>query len=277
MKKIVLKICCLFLFFGVLLPKAIYAYADTQYIGNLVDTAGLLDEDETESVENKLDDLSDKYGSDIVILLVQDYKSEYSEYESLTDMSDPFYLIEEYYYQNGYNLDNGIIIMVSMEERDWALCRFGDVKDAIDDDYGYDYITSNLQEHLSDGEYYEACDGFLDDVNNFMQAWEDGEPYSASHTLKTPAKVIGYFAAAIGVSVVLALIIVLIMKARMKTARPKPAANEYVKKDSFVLTNQQDIYLYSNTTKTAIPKNNGSSGGGSRSGSHGGSGGSGKF
>lgn len=276
MKRFLMGICCILMLLGVAVPADVYA--DAGDMDNLVDTAELLDEKEEASIEKQINRLSDEYGSDIVILLVEDYKSEYSGYESLTDMSDPFLLIEEYYYQNGYNLDNGIIVMVSMEERDWALCMFGDVQEAIDGDYGYDYVTSNLTQSLGDGKYYKACEGVLDDFDNFMQAWEDGNPYSSDHTLKTPGKIAAYFAIAIGISLILALIVVLVMKAKMNTARPKPAANEYVKKDSFALTNQQDIYLYSNTTKTPIPQNNGSSsGGGSRSGSHGGSGGSGKF
>ena len=280
MKRVLLGLCCVLMLLSGAVPVAAADYYDQAACDAevFVDTAGLLDDDEAEKIDSRIAELSEKYASDILILLVQDYKEEYSDYDELTDMSDPFNLIEEYYYQNGYNLDNGIIIMVSMEERDWALCRFGDVQEAIDDDYGYEYITDRLQSHLSDDEYYSACAGFLDDYDQFMQAWEDGEPYSSSNTLKTPGRIAKYFAIAIGVSIAIALFIVIVMKEKMNTAKPKPCANEYVKKDSFVLTNEQDLYLYSQTTKTEIPKDDSSgSDSGSHSGSHGGSGGSGKF
>lgn len=258
---------------------AVPAEAEVSYEERLMDSAALLDNSEEEELRDTMEELSDTYDMDVVMMLLDDYKEEYAEYKNITNMSDPFSFIEEYYYQQSYNMDSGIIILVSMEERDWALCRFGDVQEAIDDDYGYEYITQRLQERLSDGDYYEACEAFLADLDSFMEAWEEGDAYSSSHAIKTTARVLTYFGIAIGISLVLSLILVLVMKSGMNTAKPKPAAKDYVKKDSFVLTNQQDLYLYSHTTKKEIPKESSSSGrsGGSHSGSHGGSGGRGKF
>ena len=80
--------------------------------------------------------------------------------------------------------------------------------------------------------------------------------------------------------IVVALISVGIMRLRMNTAKPKGTAMEYIKKGSFKLTSEKDIFMYSTVTKTAKPKDNDNSAGGSTthvssSGSeHGGGGGS---
>lgn len=248
----------------------------------LIDTAELLSSSQRDEITDRIEELSDTYDTDIIIVLLDDYKTEYQEYYNYTDMSDPFNFIEEYYYQMGYNTDDGVALLVSMEERDWAFCRFGKVQDAVDDDYGYYYITDAFKERLSGGNYYEACVNYLDNLEIFLEANEKGKPYSESHTVKDPGQVRSYFLAVLGGSAVLAIVIVLVMKSGMNTAKPQPGARQYVKDGSFQLKGQQDLYLYSHTTKTAIPKDSGSgssgrSGGGSHSGSHGGRGGSGKF
>ena len=69
------------------------------------------------------------------------------------------------------------------------------------------------------------------------------------------------------------------MAAKHKTVRRQPAANSYVVQDSLHLTQQSDLFLYANTTRTARPKDNDRSGSDAHSGSGGSSfgGGGGKF
>lgn len=51
-----------------------------------------------------------------------------------------------------------------------------------------------------------------------------------------------------------------VMAAKHKTVRRQPAANSYVVQDSLHLTQQSDLFLYANTTRTARPKDNDRSG-----------------
>lgn len=70
-----------------------------------------------------------------------------------------------------------------------------------------------------------------------------------------------------------------VMAAKHKTVRRQPAANSYVVQDSLHLTQQSDLFLYANTTRTARPKDSDRSGSDAHSGSGGSSfgGGGGKF
>ncbi|MHC6204381.1 hypothetical protein ACYULU_14470 [Breznakiellaceae bacterium SP9] len=67
-----------------------------------------------------------------------------------------------------------------------------------------------------------------------------------------------YYAAGAGISLLLAVLIMQSMKAKMNTARPQVFAGSYVKEGSFALCTKTDRFLYTNTTKTAIPKQNAS-------------------
>lgn len=51
------------------------------------------------------------------------------------------------------------------------------------------------------------------------------------------------------IGVIIALVVCLIMKSRMKTAVPKITANDYIRKNSFNITRSRDIFIYANVTK----------------------------
>lgn len=55
---------------------------------------------------------------------------------------------------------------------------------------------------------------------------------------------------------VISFILVSVKKSAMKTVRPEKTANEYVVKDSLLLTVREDIFLREHTTRTPRQKNN---------------------
>ena len=72
---------------------------------------------------------------------------------------------------------------------------------------------------------------------------EDGEKtLTAQDVLK---KILYAFIA----GVIIALIVCLVMKSRMKTVRTKATANDYIRKNSFNITRSRDIFIYSEISK----------------------------
>ena len=106
------------------------------------------------------------------------------------------------------------------------------------------------------------------------------EPYDVNNQPKTIIPIYYIIFGGVGVGALVGFIVVLIMKSKLKSVRMQPLANSYVKSGSFNVTERSDLYLYRNISKTAKPKDNDSSSGGSSthtssSGtSHGGSSGS---
>jgi hypothetical protein len=67
------------------------------------------------------------------------------------------------------------------------------------------------------------------------------------------------------IAIVIVTIIMLGSRSKLKSVTAKRAACDYVRTNSFRLTNQSDAFLYNNITKKPIPRsNNQSSSGGSR-------------
>ena len=106
---------------------------DERLLPRLTDEADLLTDEEEELLLKQLDEISERQNCDVVVAAVDGLDG-----KSAMEYADDFY---DY---NGYGMGNerdGIILLVSMEERDWwiSTCGFGIT--AFTDD-GLDYILS---------------------------------------------------------------------------------------------------------------------------------------
>ena len=137
---------------------------------------------------------------------------------------------------------------------------------------------------LKNGNYYEAFDVALDNVEKFLKQAATGEPYSYDN--KVPSEPMSKKTFTI-LSVIEFFVALLFgkgyasnLRASMNTAVKRTEATEYIDKSSFALTRSQDMFLYSNVTRTPIPTETRSGGGSSihtSSGGHSHSGGGGHF
>ena len=237
---------------------------------SVIDDAGLIKASDEKELDKKIKNIQkDKF--DVVILTVKSLDG-----KSAQDYAD------DYYDNNDYGLDNeksGVIFLVSKGDRKYHISTKGAGIKAFTD-YGIGRIKEEIKPYLSDGDYFNACDEFLNITKDFVKAYKDGTPYDTDNPYNEEIDYVILEVIALVIAFVIALISVGIMRLRMNTAKPKGTAMEYIKKGSFKLTSEKDIFMYSTVTKTAKPKDNDNSAGGSTthvssSGSeHGGGGGS---
>ena len=237
---------------------------------SVIDDAGLIKASDEKELDKKIKNIQkDKF--DVVILTVKSLDG-----KSAQDYAD------DYYDNNDYGLDNeksGVLFLVSKGDRKYHISTKGAGIKAFTD-YGIGRIKEEIKPYLSDGDYFNACDEFLNITKDFVKAYKEGTPYDTDNPYNEEIDYVILEVIALVVAFVIALISVGIMRLRMNTAKPKGTAMEYIKKGSFNLTSEKDIFMYSTVTKTAKPKDNDNSAGGSTthvssSGSeHGGGGGS---
>lgn len=229
----------------------------------IIDEAGLLSDSEIRVLDDMAQQLCHKYQIDVVILTVESTGG-----KKITPFAD------DYFDNNGLGCgseDSGVLLVLSMEDRDWALSTYGDAIPALTD-YGQKLLMDEVLPYLGDDEYYDGFETYLRELDRYFQAYEDGNPIDKERN------VVVIILVAIALGLLVGFITICIMKSGMKTIRPQSSASNYVKSGSYHLHKQQDIFLYSQTTK--VKKAESSSGGSSthRSSSgrsHGGS--SGKF
>jgi len=235
----------------------------------LVDEADLLSSDEEKTLLAKLDEISERQKCDVAVLTVDGLGGKTPE--AFTD---------DYFDYNGYGQgDNhdGLLLMVSMEERDWHITTTGYAIEAFTDK-GIEYLSKKFLSDLSKGNYAEAFTIFADQSDAFITQARTGEPFDVGNLPKEPLSWI-WLPISAGLGVVVAFISVSAMSSKLKTVRHESAASHYIKKDSLELTRTRDSFLYRNVNRRLKPKPSSSSGGGSSSHSsssgrsHGGGGG----
>lgn len=206
----------------------------------VVDNADLLSSAEQTMLENQLQQVSEEHDIDVVVLTV----------DSLDGKSAMAYA-DDYYDYNGYG-DDGVLLLVCMQSRQWWISTSGKCISKLDADAFEDDLVSDLQAEA----YYDAFSGFAKECDAQM---------SVS---------LGAVLVCVLIGAGIALVVVLVMKSKMKTVRSQSGADNYVANGSLKLTHQSDIFLYQTVTRRAKPQN---SGGGSHIGSsgrsHGGGGG----
>ncbi len=229
----------------------------------LVDDADILTEYEEDKLLEKLDETSERLKCDVAVVTV----------ESLDGKTAQAFA-DDYYDYNGYGYgpgDDGVLLAVAMYERKWAISTYGLAHKAIND-AAMSYMTDNFAEYLTDDEYYDAFNRYCSDCDSIITKYENGEVFT-EHDAKGSLPVVKYILISLLVGVLLALIITLCLRSKLKTVRSKSGASDYTVPGSMQITNSSDMYLYRTVSKIKIEhKSGGSSSHTSSSGrSHGGS------
>jgi len=184
-------------------------------------------------------------------------------------------LYKEYDYGYG-NEKSGIMLLLSMEERDHALIAYG-YGNTVLTDRGRDVLLNkHVLPRLGGEEYYEGFLAYLNQTAEFLQMAEEGVAFDVNTDGGSQGfpwvKLAIFFLAPL----LIAGAVCMMFYSQMKTAVSQRAADNYIPKDGFNLTMQADHFLYATEIRTKIAESSSSSGGTSVGGD-GFSGSSGKF
>lgn len=223
----------------------------------LVDDAGLLSVDDSTAILTKLNEVSDDLNCDLVIMTTAGLCGE-----------DPYYRSRDLFTENGYGRgeDNkdGVMMLISMEEGEgnniYHITPFGKCVDYFSES-SLDRLCDKVESKLVDKNYNGAFNAFINETKRVIK--HETSFFSLLRLV-----------VALGIGALIALIVVGSMKAKLRSVRFQPEANNYLKPGSLNVTLAEEHFLYHTLTRTARPKNNGSGGShvGSGGVSHGGGG-----
>ena len=220
----------------------------------VVDMAELLSDSDKTALLSKLDEISERQKLDIVVLTV-----------NTLDGKTPRDYADDFYDYNGYGFGenkDGILLLVSMEDRDWWISTTGYGITALTD-AGIEYISEKFLSDLSDGDYAQAFTTYAELCDQFITQAKTGESYDTGNMPKEPFNVAWNILVAFVIGLVVAVIVTSIMKKQLKTVQLKSEANNYVKANSMILTENRDLFLYNQVSRRARPKETDNSSGGS--------------
>lgn len=249
---------------------------DDRILPRLVDDAGLLTSGEASELNAALDEISERQEVDVAVITVNELPDGYTAQVYADDVFD--------YYGYGYGEnDDGILLLLSMGEREWAVTTYGYGITAFPDGI-IDLIMDDCLYYISDGAYFsgfsyfaQLCDeyitkaknGYAEDPNAVYDsyyddkyaAYDDGyydhdDPYAIIGGASGPTAitVTGGIPFALPLSLIAGFIfsglIVGTWKNELKSVGKQSGASEYAKRDSIRVTLSRDLFLYRNVRKT---------------------------
>ena len=236
--------------------------ADMNYIFDLSDQ---LSYEEWAELEARASDISKRHGCGVYAAFVDDF-TEYGGGNDVYKTTSQLYHASEL----GMGADrDGIIILLSMDDRDYAMFVYGDHAEYAFDRYGQKELEDAFLGYFGDNDWYGGVSHYLDTCDEYLTRAEEGKPVR-KNTLPI-------YLIVVAASCAIAGGICLMLKWQMKTVHKKAEANEYVAAGGLNLTKQYDRYTHTTETRRKIHDDSDSDSGTSSCSGGGGSGRSGKF
>ncbi|MDR1410479.1 MAG: TPM domain-containing protein [Oscillospiraceae bacterium] len=246
----------------------------------VVDNAGLLTDAQVKALRKKLADISRRQFADVAVVTV----------ESLNGKTVAEYA-DDYFDENGYGQGkqkekDGILFLIAIHDREWAMSTCGFCIQAFTDT-DLDYMENEFLPSLRSGDFANAfavfanlCDEGLRQYhvnkNNPKNPNKDDTPYYPDtdwipsypsdwtyNGLSSGLTAGGKILTSLVIGSVISLIIVLIMRNRHKSVKRQSSALNCVVPGSVNIINAGEIFLGSSVARHARPEeSNFSSGGG---------------
>lgn len=268
------KVYCLFMVWMLTVFLGLPAYAasplNEEYV---LDEAGLLTEKEAVSLQKMAEETAKKYGCGVYIATVQDYY-DYNPV-SVYEAAKTFYL------ENDLGIGEekiGVLLLLSMYERDYAFIAYGSKAHYSFTDYGKEELTEEFLDDFGDDEWYDGFCDYIDECSEYLKKAEAGEPVDVFRMGEQPLalRIGAAMAVAILPAILFGFIAVRSQAKKLHTAHEAATAHMYIAENGAVLTQSQDVFRTVRVTHVDISNDN-HGGGGTRIDSGGFSGTSGKF
>lgn len=240
-KKFIWLLCVLYICMSV----AVTAFAAGS-APHLVDNADCLTDSEEKEIRDRLDEISTRWDMDVVVLTVPNLGGRSAEAYA-----------DDFYDYNGYDKD-GVLLLVAVESRDWAVSTSGYGIKAVTD-YGLEHMKDMIIPHLSRGYYKAAFTNFAITCDRFIGLAKDGKPYDVPKKKTDP----GALFLILLCGMFIAWRLTDSMKEKLRSVQSQSAA-DYVLQGSMNVTHRgKEIFLRKDVTHVSKSEKKSENSGGS--------------
>lgn len=257
----------------------------TTYSGNpqaqlafVTDEAGILSEEQRTMLEVSAAEISAAQQCGVYIVTVNDYK--YYTDDGIESFAESIFT--EYYMGWGEDRD-GIVLLLSMAERDYDLMAYGPKGNAAFTDYGKEVLSEAFLDNFRSDDWGGGLSDYVETARLMLQRYSEGRPVDVDDKMEIPGQKKSVpVIIVLGIPALIAFAVCGVFKAQMKTAREKTDARGYVSAEGLNLQIKQDYFTHRTQHRELIQQQNnrsslGGGGGGTRINSGGFSHRSGKF
>ena len=240
---------CLFLCTALLLSLGLCAHAEAK-IDYVADTAQILSEDVRAALSDQAAQISAQYGCGVYVVTVDDYRSYVNG--GIEDFSEAVYKTYELGEGDG---KNGIVLALSMDDRDYDLCAYGDFANYAFTDYGKDQLAGTFLDNFRRNDWQGGFQDYIANCGSLLDMAARGEPLDYVAPEPVPAKR--------GIDPFESLLILLFpslaaggtvsgMARQMKTAVKQTGAYNYIGQGGAELTAKEDQFINRSVTRQVI-------------------------
>lgn len=244
------------------------------------DDCGLLSNHEIEELEARAEETAQTYNCGVYIYIVKDMDAYTFDYEVYSDA----FRIEafaQYIYFNELkgvgSSGNGILLVMSMKERDYDIMAHGDFGNYAFTDYGKDHLADSFLDYFGNNEWYKGFSAYLKRVDQFLQSAAQGNPVDVNSGRIKEHNLSFSIVVALIFGMIVALISCLSMKSGMKSVHIARIASNFIAENGVNIAIQKDMFTHNTVVRTPLQTSTSSGGGGTRINSSGSSHHSGKF
>lgn len=206
------------------------------------DEAGLLDAASVQALETQAETLSAQYQCGVYILTVADFTADGSD--TIRNFSKDYYLDNDLGWGEG---KDGELLVLSMAERDYWLLAYGDHGNATFTDRNKTELEDVFLDNFREDDWFGGFQDYLTTSERML-----AEEAADSQTETGPNwELLGI--AVLG-SCIIALIVCLIFKAQMKTARMKRDASDYIDSGAIHFSIREDRFTHRTESRVLIER-----------------------
>lgn len=245
------------------------------------DEAGILASSERAALESRAEEISEAYDCAVYIVTVWDHR----EYGS----GDVRAVAESIYTDNDFGLGtegSGVMLLLSMEDRDYALIAHGYGNTAFTD-YGKERLEEEFLDDFRRDDWYGGLADYISYSGTMLQQARSGEPLDVNGAyhrsffggLRDRLGAFGLIIVIVVIPALIALIVCTILKRNMKSVKKAEKADFFAVPGSMRLQISEDRFTHITQTRVKVESDSDhhGGGGGTSVNSRGFSGRSGKF
>lgn len=246
--------------FLLMLLLAFAAPVAAETTGCVVDETGLLAAADFEELNSWAATLGAENQCGFYGYIVNDYRF-YSD-ESVSEAAKSLYLRDNL----GVGTErNGVLLLLSMAERDYALIVYGESAQEVFTASAQDDLTATFLDDFDNDDWYGGFSNYLENAGAMTAAAATGTAYVG----EDEGFSVGSLFLILPVPCAVAFGVCMVLKRGMKTARKRYVADEYLAGNGAQIYAREDHFSHVTQTRMKIPKSDHNSIGGGFSGKSG--------
>lgn len=221
------------------------------------DAAGLLTTSQQQNLEIAARAVSERYGCGIYVITIKDFRD--FGFDNIDKCAEAFYN----HYQLGLGSErNGSLLLLSMNDRDYALKAHGNIAHTAFTDYGSRRLAETFLDDFRQNNWYNGFADYIDTAGEYLGRAEAGNPVDVPQQGRQEMSPLLKIALIVGLPLLIAFLCCQGMKRPMKPVKKAGTAEDYLIPGGIRLDVKQDVFVNRSVQRTVIQRDRSSGGGG---------------